>query len=152
MRKSGQKVLVCPEMTYQIEASKKYLVDPLPEDVKKRVVHRDTFWLPDEAASIYVHANLVVSCEMHAPIIALGVGTPAMYLRQPTDTRKGHMMRDIGRSDWIFEIDDAKGQQIAAAVLEVHNDPKAAKAKVTEAMKIVRERQTKSMAVVAGAL
>ena len=72
--------MACAEMTYQIPMAKEVLVDPLPSDVKKNVVWRDTYWLPDEAASIYSKAQAVVSVECHSPIIALANGTPA-FLR-----------------------------------------------------------------------
>ena len=53
VRHSGNKVLACAEMTYQVEMAKERLVDPLPADVKPNVIWRDTYWLPDEAASVY---------------------------------------------------------------------------------------------------
>ena len=83
VRKTGNKVMACAEMTYQVELAKQQLVDPLPDDVKKNVVWRDTFWLPDEAASIYSKAQAVVSMECHSPLIALHNGTPAI-LRSTT--------------------------------------------------------------------
>src|SRR5262249_15698934 len=84
VRNTGNRVLACAEMTYQVALAKEVLVDPLPDDVKKQVVWRQTFWLPDEAASIYAKAEAVVSVECHSPLIALRNGTPAFYLRQPT--------------------------------------------------------------------
>ena len=57
VKNTGNKVLACAEMTYQVEMAKEVLVDPLPAEVKKNVVWRDTFWLPDEAASIYSKAR-----------------------------------------------------------------------------------------------
>ena len=38
--------------------------------------------------------------------MAIANGTPAIVLRQPTDTRKGQMWRNVGLNDWIFKIDD----------------------------------------------
>ena len=60
---------------------------------------------------------------MHSPIMAVANGTPAIHLRQPTDTRKGQMWRDVGLGDWLFEVEPATGEQIAARLLEVHQDP-----------------------------
>ena len=148
VRKTGLKVLACPEMTYQVPLAKELLVDPLPEDVKSKVVWRDTYWLPDEAASVYAQARALVSFEMHSPIIAAANGTPAMYLRQPTDTSKGQMWRDIGLSDWIFEIGDAKGAEIAETLLRLHADYDASLAHLAQAMKFVHTRQKETMAVV----
>ncbi|MEW6359838.1 MAG: hypothetical protein AB1696_26105 [Planctomycetota bacterium] len=70
------------------------------------------------------------------------------YLRQPTDTIKGHMYHDIGLSDWIFEIDEVQGRDIADRLMAVHADYPKALAYLEAAMKTVRRRQTESMAVV----
>ena len=111
---TGNKVMACAEMTYQVELAKQVLVDPLPADVKKNVVWRDTYWLPDEAASIYSKAQAVVSVECHSPLIALHNGTPAIYVRQPTDTCKGQMYRDFGRGRLVLR--SRRNQRRAALV------------------------------------
>lgn len=148
VRTTGLKVLACPEMTYQIEVAKADLIDKLPEDVKKNVVWRETYWNADEAASVYARALAVASCEMHSPIIAATTGTPALYLRTPTDTCKGQMWRDIGLNEWFFELNSCQGEAIAKAVLAIAADPAAARAKMKAAMEFVRTRQAKTMAVV----
>ncbi|HKJ79558.1 MAG TPA: polysaccharide pyruvyl transferase family protein, partial [Prolixibacteraceae bacterium] len=65
VRETGNKVLVCPEMTYQVDIMDELLINPLPEDVKPFVVKRG-YWLPDEAASIYSKAHTVLSFECHS--------------------------------------------------------------------------------------
>jgi polysaccharide pyruvyl transferase WcaK-like protein len=152
VRDTGKKVLVCPEMAYQVEVGKELVVDPLPDDVKKNVVWRDSYWLTDEAASVYARAHTIISFEMHSPIIAAVVGTPAFYLRQPTDTPKGQMWRDIGLNDWIFEIDEVTGDDIAQELLRVQGNYPAAMAQVEKAMAYVKERQEDTMAVVGRSL
>jgi hypothetical protein len=141
VRATGHKVLTCPEMTYEIELAKEAVVDPLPADVRGNVVWRDTYWLPDEAASIYTNALAVVSLECHSPLIALHVGTPTFYVRQPTDTCKGQMYRDIGANDWFFEIDETNGPQLWSRLEAIHKDPAAARAKVKSIMAFVEQRQ-----------
>ncbi len=148
VRETGFKVLACPEMTYQVALSKEVLVDPLPEDVKKNVVWRDSYWNPDEAASVYKQARALVSFEMHSPIIAFHEGTPSIHLRQPTDTRKGQMWRDIGLSDWLFEIDSTTGTQIADALMKIHNDYSWAEDQMKMAKKTVVSRQQISMTAI----
>ncbi|MBM3855565.1 MAG: polysaccharide pyruvyl transferase family protein, partial [Verrucomicrobia bacterium] len=74
VKATGHQVMVCAEMTYEIELGKEVLVDPLPAEIKKNVVWRDSYWLPDEAASIYSQAQCVVSVECHSPLIALHQG------------------------------------------------------------------------------
>ncbi len=57
---TGHKVLVCPEMTYQVDIMDELLIDPLPADIKAKVVRRG-YWLPDEATSVYAQAHTVLS-------------------------------------------------------------------------------------------
>ena len=138
---TGNKVMACAEMTYQVELSKQVLVDPLPEHVKKNVVWRDTYWLPDEAASVYSEAQAVISVECHSPLIALHNGTPAFYIRQPTDTCKGQMYLDFGAGDWFFEIDETTGAQLWSRLAAIHRDGSKAKAKVRSIMASVEKSQ-----------
>ena len=121
VRKTGNKVLICPEMTYQVDIMDELLIDPLPDDVKKNVVKRG-YWLPDEAASLYSKAFCVLSFECHSPIISLRNGTPAFYLRQPEDTIKGQMYYDLGFDEWVFEINDTTGEQIADCLMNVYSN------------------------------
>ena len=143
------KVLACPEMTYQVPLLRPLLFDALPEDVKKAVVVRDRYWRTDEAASTYARAACVVSCEMHSPIIALANGTPAIHVRQPTDTRKGQMWRDVGLDEWLFEIDATTGAQIAARAVEVGRAGAAARQAAARGLARARAQQRDTMQVVA---
>lgn len=145
VRETGLKVLACPEVIYQVELSKEILIDPLPEDVKKNVVWRDKYWIPDEAQSVYAQARALISFEMHSPIIAFSSGVPAIHLRQPTDTRKGQMWADIGLPEWLFEIDFTSGNQIGDALMEIHRDYPSAKKKLAKAKDFVTYRQKKSI-------
>ncbi len=140
VRETGKKALLAPEMTYQVELLRPLLFDPLPDDVKPRVAVRPSYWLTDEAASTYARAAAVVSLEMHSPIIAIANGTPAIHLRQPTDTRKGRMWRDVGLGDWLFGIEEATGEGIAARLLEIHRNPGAAREAVARARAFTAER------------
>jgi len=57
VRETPMKVLICPEDMTQMELGKEMLFDPLPEDVKPRVVWREKYWLTDEALSAYVRSR-----------------------------------------------------------------------------------------------
>jgi polysaccharide pyruvyl transferase WcaK-like protein len=127
VRQIKQPVLLCPEMTYEVSRLRPLLFDKLPSDVKPHVRSLDRYWLTAEAASVYARAAAVVSMEQHSPIMAIAAGTPAILVRQPTDTRKGQMWRDIGLDSWIFEIDDSTGEAIGARVVEVGRDALSAR-------------------------
>jgi polysaccharide pyruvyl transferase WcaK-like protein len=152
VRKTGNKALLCAEMTYQLHIIDPLLYDPLPPDVKKNVVRRKSFWLPDEAASVYRQSSAVISSECHSPIIAAGQGTPCMYVHQPEDGIKGHMWKDIGLEDWYFEVEDAQGSDIAARLLQIHEDAAASERKVREAVQYARSLQDQAMAKVRAVL
>ncbi|MBI5693261.1 MAG: polysaccharide pyruvyl transferase family protein [Verrucomicrobia bacterium] len=141
VRNTGNKVMACGEMTYQVQMAKEVLVDPLPDDVKKHVVWRDSYWMPDEAAAIYSRAQCVISVECHSPLISIHNGTPAFYVRQPTDTCKGQMYRDMGAGDWLFEIDETSGPQLWSRLESIHRDPGKARAKAKTIMAFVQARQ-----------
>ena len=147
IKATGNKVMVCAEMTYQVELGKEILVDPLPAEIRKNVVWRDTYWLPDEAASIYSQAQAVISMECHSPLISLHVGTPAFYVRQPTDTIKGQMYRDFGAGDWFFEVDETSGRELWSRLERIVKDPRSAKAKVKSIMSTVEARQARMVDV-----
>jgi len=146
IRATGGKVMVCAEMTYQVEMGRDVLVNPLPDDVKRNVVWRDSYWLPDEAASIYAQALAVVSVECHSPLIAYHQGTPAFYVRQPTDTCKGQMYRDFGAGDWFFEMDETDGARLWARLAAIHRDPAGARAQVRVIQGLVGARQERMVA------
>ncbi len=121
VRETGLQVLVCPEMIHEIRLGKDVLVDPLPRDVRQNVVLREEYWLPDEARSVYSRACGVVSLEMHSPIIAATVATPAVHIRQPTDTPKGQMWRDVGFGDWLFDVETVTSDALSSIMISFAN-------------------------------
>ncbi|HPT31353.1 MAG TPA: polysaccharide pyruvyl transferase family protein, partial [Prolixibacteraceae bacterium] len=147
VRNTGNRVLVCPEMTYAVDIMDDLLINPLPEDVKPMVLKRG-YWLPDEAASIYARAKAVLSFECHSPIIALAAGVPAFYLRQPEDTIKGQMYYDLEADDWVFEIEQTSGKQIADRLMELVSDPDETAARVKRIGRNVKKQYNEAFTVV----
>jgi len=133
VRETRMRVLLAPEMTYQVALLKPLLFDPLPDDVKPFVATMDRYWLTAEANSVYANAAAIASMEQHSPIMGIASGVPSILLRQPTDTRKGQMWRDIQLDSWIFEMDDSTGDQIAKTLLSIANDLPAARATAAKA-------------------
>jgi hypothetical protein len=108
----------------------------------------DRYWLTAEAASVYAKAAAILSFEQHSPIIAIANGIPAVLLRQPTDTRKGQMWRDIGLTAWIFEIDAASGAEITSRIVEIGKDLAAARIVAERARAFAQERMAKMIAAI----
>jgi len=143
------KILLCPEDKTQMAVNKEMLYDKLPEDLKSRVVWRENYWLTDEAASTYRRSAGLFGHEMHSPIMCIGSGIPAIVCRWAEQTSKGYMWRDIGLSDWLFDLDqEAELQKVAAAVLAMAQDPAGSKAKAEKARNVVMGKFAASMAVV----
>ncbi len=133
IRHTKQKVVLCSEMIYQPELYDELLFQPLPDEIKTYVVKHD-YWFADEAMSLYSQAKAMISFECHSPIMSLICGRPAFYLRQPQDTVKGQMFRDIGLSNWVFEIEQSTGKQISDKLLTVYEEYDHALKQVDEAM------------------
>ncbi len=148
VRETGKKVMLCSEMTYQIALLNPMLFDRLPDDVKTNVVIKRSYWRPDEAASVYRRAVAVVSMECHSPIIAAVNETPFIYMRQPQDTIKGQMYYDIGAGDWVFEIEETQGKDIADRLMQLYENPAKSKDYLNSAMSIVQTQHRKAAAVV----
>ena len=147
VRQTKQKVVLCPEMIYETELFDELLFNPLPDDVKAHIVKHD-YWFADEAMSLYSRAKAMVSFECHSPVMSLACGRPAFYLRQPQDTIKGQMFRDLGLSDWIFEIEQTTGQVITEELMSVCEDYNHALHKVADAMTMVGKYYQKVVATV----
>jgi polysaccharide pyruvyl transferase WcaK-like protein len=149
VRETSLKVLICPEDVSQMEVGKQWLYDKLPEEVRRRVVWREKFWLTDEALSTYVRSAGLFGLEMHSPIMCVGNGVPAIVCRFEEQTSKGFMWRDIGLGEWLFDFDQEEEiRRLVPAVLALAKDPAAARAKAAQARKFVERRQRETMAVV----
>ncbi len=148
-RQTPLKILLCPEDESQIEITRENIWEKLPADVKKRVVWRDTFWLPDEALSVYCRSAGVFGHEMHSPIMSIGNGVPALVCRWAEQSTKGMMWRDIGLGDWLFDFDDeADVSRLAPAVLTLAQNPQSAKIRAQAARDLVRNRFAETFVIV----
>ncbi|WP_407425420.1 polysaccharide pyruvyl transferase family protein [Arcticibacter sp.] len=148
-RNTPLKVLICPEDETHVALGKSLLLDHLPEDVKKRVVWRDRYWLTDEALSTYKRSAGLFGLEQHSPIICIGQGIPAVVCRFYEQSTKGFMWKDIGLNDWLFDMDDAdQVENLVPTVLKIAENPKKAKEKALKAKAFVEKRQKETMMVV----
>ncbi|CAN5466824.1 polysaccharide pyruvyl transferase family protein [soil metagenome] len=146
-RQTGMKVLITCEDVTQIPLGKEMIYDLLPDDVKKKVVWRDKYWLTDEALSTYVRSAGLFGNEMHSPIMCVANGIPATVGRFDEQTKKGFMWKDVGLEEWLFDMDDEdRVKKIPETVLAIAKDPAAAKANAEMARKIVAKKQDEQFA------
>ncbi len=147
VRNTDMKVLINCEDQTQIPLGKEMVYDPLPDDVKKKVVWRPNYWLTDEALSVYVRSVGLFGNEMHSPIMCIANGIPAIVGRFDEQTNKGFMWKDIGLDEWLFTLDDEpRLKELPATVLAIAKDPAAAKAKAEKAREIVVKKQDEQFA------
>lgn len=148
VRTTDLKVLVCPEDQTQMKVGKEMLVDPLPDEVRRRVVWRPDYWLTGEAISTYVQSAGLFGNEMHSPIMCIGHGVPAIVCRWAEQTSKGYMWQDIGLGNWLFDLDQPSDvTKIVPTVLNLARNPEDSKRKANAAREIVEQRQAETMAI-----
>ncbi len=153
VRETPMKVLICPEDVTQVALGKEMLYDPLPQDVKKKVVCRNRFWLTDEALSIYVRSAGYFGLEQHSPIMCIGNGIPALLGRTEEQTSKGYMWFNIGLGDWFFDSDKKEQMdRLTLSVLSLAKDPKGALQKTQKAKELVEKRQAETMKILRSCL
>lgn len=152
-RKTDLKILIGHEDETELSIGKTWLYDKLPEDVKAKVVWRNTLWSVDEALGIYAKSAGLFGHEMHSPILCVGNGIPAIVCRWEEQSTKGLMWRDIGLAEWLFDFDNEdEVKRLPATVLALAQDLSAAKAKTQKARAFVQKEQRKTMTVVKKAL
>lgn len=145
VKETGWKVVIAPEVYKEMEYNKKFIYDPLPEDLKKHVVNFDEFWNVDEACSFYARAHTVICHEPHTPIMALAVGTPMMHTFSEFHSPKCWMFKDIGLEEWAPEFDSTPAPKMFDILMSIHRDYAAAEAKVQKAMAFVEQRAAAEM-------
>ena len=146
VKQTDLKVLIVPENQTEIRIGKEMLYDPLPDDIKSRVVWRDSYWLTDEAVSTYARSAGLFGLEMHSPIMCIAQGVPAIVCRFAEQTSKGFMWKDIGLEEWLFDMDNEQDvSRLVPTVVEMLKNPEESKRKVAEAQKRVAGYQQQTM-------
>jgi hypothetical protein len=139
VRRTGHRVLVVPEMAYAVGLAEEHFADALPADVRPHVRVLPRFWSAPEALTVYRDAEAVVSIECHSPLMAISQGTPAVYVRQPTDTVKGRMYDDVGATGGPVEISGGP-LPVLPALRRILDDPSGARADTAATRERAHER------------
>lgn len=149
VRNTDHKILICHEDETEMIIGKEWLLDKLPEDVKPKVVWRNTPWLTDEAMSIYKRSAGLFGNEMHSPIMCIAHGIPAIVVKWEEQSSKGIMWKDIGLEEWLFDFDkEADIQRFVPTVLAMAKNTQQAKATALKGKKFAQALHKKSMKVV----
>lgn len=152
VKETGGKVVIAPEVEKEMIYNKKFVYDPLPDNLKPHVVNFDAFWNVDEACSFYARAHTVICHEPHTPIMALAMGTPMMHTFSEFHSPKCWMFKDIGLEEWAPEFDRTSARQMFDILMGIHRDYPAAEAKVKKAMGYVEDRAKSQMKVLQGVI
>ena len=139
VRRTRHQVLVVPEMAYAVGLAEDHFGDALPSDVRPNVHVLPRFWSAPEALTVYRDAEAVVSIECHSPLMAISQNTPAVYVRQPTDTVKGRMYDDVGAPGGSVEISDGPLPALTA-LRRILDDPGEARASTAATRSRAHER------------
>lgn len=148
VRRTGYKALIAPEVKKEMEHNRRLIYDPLPGDVKAKVVNCEEFWNVDEAASVLARAHTCICHEPHSLIIALANGTPILHTYSESQGTKCWMFQDIGLPEWLLEYDSTSAEEMTAALFAIHGDYPRALARVGRAMDFVHQRQAATMQTV----
>lgn len=140
VRETKLPILIAPEDDREIALGKAQLIDPMPADVKPYLKLRDTFWLPDEALSVFLASRTMFNMEPHGNIMALANGLPCLHCFEWAFGKKAEMFRDIGLGDWAFHLATATPAQMGDALLAVHRDYAAAQHKREVGMRTVEQK------------
>jgi polysaccharide pyruvyl transferase WcaK-like protein len=145
---TGYKVLLAPEAFKEMQSAKTMIVDKLPADIRSKVVCRDTFWSADEAMSVYARAHTLFGMEPHSLIMGLALGKPIIHARAIKYGKKAWMFRDIGLSEWLFDIDNTSAGNLTETLTAIVKEYPAALRKVKSAMLVVEGRQNVSLEII----
>ena len=138
--RTGQTVVLCPEVKSEIPWAKKHVLDLLPAGTRRHVINMEEFPTTEQAYSLYRRAEMVVSMEMHSVIMAYSLGTPALLPEFTENGRKGTMLGEMRLADWHIDIDEPDSDgRILTAALAIHQDPNRAAARVREQLPRLRE-------------
>jgi len=128
--KTGLKVVIAHEGADTIPSAREHLWSLLSPETREKVVYLDEFWTTEQAFALYQRARLMISMEIHSTFLALGAGTPVVHHPFVEAGRKMEVFRDLGLGDWLIDIDEADAGEILSAVLAIHENHEAARARV----------------------
>ncbi|OGV50121.1 MAG: hypothetical protein A2017_03440 [Lentisphaerae bacterium GWF2_44_16] len=145
-KKTGQKVLICPETRDAITPAFEHLYSPLSDETKKCCVCMKEFWTSEQAYSVYKRSRIVISMEMHSIIMALNVGTPVIHNPFAEAGRKKWMLKDIGLEDWLLDIDETDENDLFNTATAIHENYEKSEKRIKDMMPILEAKALSTIA------
>ncbi len=113
------------------------------EKVLTRILLRSS-WQTVYIGDIAHTPGMLALLEKHRP----DAEVPSVLVRQPADTRKGQMWYDLKMNDWVFEIDNTTGTQIAERLVQIGHDLTAARETAANARSLSHELMASMIAAI----
>jgi polysaccharide pyruvyl transferase WcaK-like protein len=153
IRETGMPVLVVAEDDREVAFGKQWLIDPMPAEIQRKMLLRDgSFWLPDEALSLYLHSHCLFTAEPHSLIFSLGNGIPGIHIYDPAFGRKAQMFADFGLREWAFDLRQTQASTMGDYLLAIHRDRTLALRRVEKSMDRVKARMADAFAAIGKAM
>jgi colanic acid/amylovoran biosynthesis protein len=140
IRDGGEAVFV-PQVRADADddiAAAREVVALMPADIALRVSMKEENLSPYEAASLYSTFDLLIGTRMHANIISMLVGTPAIAIAYEHKTTG--IMRALDLGDLVLDIDRCTATDLLTRCHDVLNDRPAASRRAQSAAVAARTR------------
>lgn len=139
-----------PGYRYDDAAVARRMVALLPDDVRPHVEVEARHHTPGQILAAYGAADLVVATRMHAAILALCAGTPALPIAYEFKTAE--LFGALGLGDWVTDIETVTPEGFVATAERVRAALPAARPALFAAVERMRADAMDAGAVVASAL
>ena len=150
--RTGKKVLIGAEVFRDFPNAKALVYDLLPEETRKHCVMLDEFWTTEQAVSLYRHARIILSMELHSFLLAIPQGIPTVVPTFKESGRKISMLNDFKVPDWYFDIDEASADTIADTIDGIHRNYQQATERLTnDVIPHIRQLEQQAMDIMAAA-
>ena len=153
VRKTGKKVVIAAEVRNDLPPARELVYDRLSNDAKRHCVMMQEYWTAEQASGLYRHARILISMELHSPLLALPEGTPVIVPTFKESGRKIWMLRDFKLGEYMFDIDSASTEEIEESLYQIHENYEDISNRIqAEVIPYLRKQEDRGMDVIGGIL
>lgn len=125
-----------PEYAHDDSRIADEVVSALPDDVRGQVEVDHDFHTPEQLMALFRTFDLVISTRMHAAILALCAGVPALAIAY--EFKSTELFARLGIRDRVFDIEKVTAEDLRAAAAAVFAAPSPAETMLWS--RVARER------------